>query len=517
VLFSPRPALLTIAPTRPAWSWRAALAGLLLLGAATRLVRLTVLPAFLDETWYISWSQKLTAGMSLVRPWLAGKGLPIFLNALVLPLAGGHDLAASRAVTAALSLLTVAAVFFLARRLYDDRTAVVAALLYVFCPFALFHDRLFLADAALTAFFSLALVASIDLARSGRRRDGVLCGLALALATLSKANGVLLLFVPAAAWLALARPLRRSAAALAAAGAVALTLLAVPMWVFVRGTDAVRVSLGGGEPPLGRVARNIPLLAEWLWTWGTAPLCVLAAAAVTLAVVRRHAPSLFLVSVALLPLAALVLTATTWYPRYVHFVAVPALALAAHALVRLVDALPARAAPSGSARAAVLAGATLAALAPALADDWRLWTDPLRARMPPTDRFQYVEGWPSGYGPRETVALVRRERELRPEGLTVVLRSRAVPPTQLALAVAFRRDPRVRIEDLPLDDAERSLPLLEQWARERPTLVVVSLVDGGHPLPTGTWGGLRVEPVGETRKPGGAPCDAVYRVTPLER
>ena len=137
--------------------------------------------------------------------------------------------------------------------------------------------------------------------------------------------------------------------------------------------------------------------------------------------------------------------------------------------------------------------------------------------MPAVDRFQYVDGWPSGYGVRDTVALVKEERARHPEGLTIVVRSRAVPATQMALSVAFRRDSGVRIEDLPLDEPAKSLPLLEQWARERPTVVVASLLDGGRRPPSETWGRLGVELVAETHKPDGQPCDAVYRVTPRAR
>jgi hypothetical protein len=491
---------------------RAAVVGLVILGIASRLFRLTVLPPFLDESWYISWAMKLTSGMSLVRPWLAGKGLPIFVDALVLPLASGHDLAASRAVTVAFSAVTVAAAFALARRLYDSRTAVVAALFYVLCPFTLFHDRLFLADAVVTTFVALALVASIDLARDGRLRDGARAGLALALGVLSKASGVLLLFLPAAAWLAFARPLRRSAPALAAAYAVALGSIAVPLWIFLRGTDAVRVALADGSlSPLDRAKHNAPQLAEWLWTWATPPLCLLAVLAIVAAALRRHVPSLFLAAVALVPLAALVATATTWYPRYVHFVALPLLVLAARGVVVLVDLAPGRL--TAGRRAVLLGAASLGALVPAVANDARLWSDPRLARMPSVDRFQYIEGWPSGYGGRESVAAVKAERARHPDGLTIVVRSHALPATLMALSVAFRRDPGVRIEDLPLEDEARSLPLLERWARERPTVVVASLIDG-RPLPGGTWGTLRVETLAETRKPDGQPCDAVYRVSP---
>ena len=41
--------------------------------------------------------------------------------------------------------------------------------------------------------------------------------------------------------------------------------------------------------------------------------------------------------------------------------------------------------------------------------------------MPGPDRFQYVLGWPSGYGVRDTVRLVRQELQQHPDGVTVVV------------------------------------------------------------------------------------------------
>ncbi len=498
--------------------WRLTLAGIVVLCAASRLVGLSALPQFLDESWYISWSWKIVSGMSIVRPWLSGKGISSALNALVLPWAGGHDLEASRALTVAFSLVTVVAVLALARRLYDDRTATVAGLFYVFCPFTLFHDRLFLADSVSSTFVALALVGSVNVARQGRTRDGLLTGLALTLAVLAKANALLLLFVPAVAWLALARPLRRAWRALVLAYVVPLLLLAAPLWVFFQRTSAVRLATAlGTDSALERVARNLALVGEWLWVWGTAPLCALALAAVALALVRRHAPGLLLVAVGVVPVGLLLPIATEWYPRYVLVVALPGLILAAHAVVGVVDLVSRRRALSPRGSALLLSAATTLALVPALANDFWLWTDPREARMPVIDRFQYVEGWPSGYGVRDTVALVKEERGRHSAGLTIVVGSRSLPATQMALSVAFRRDPGVRIEDLPLGQPVRARPLLEVWARERPTVVVASLLDGSTSPPPETWGRLGVEVVGETHKPSGRTCDIVYRITPPVR
>ena len=89
-------------------------------------------------------------------------------------------------------------------------------------------------------------------------------------------------------------------------------------------------------------------------------------------------------------------------------------------------------------------------LVPALRVDHALWTDPSRAAMPEPDRFQYVLGWPSGYGVRDTERLVRDELARHPDGLTVVVhanRYQNLRVTPLDLALAFAREPRVRLED----------------------------------------------------------------------
>jgi len=45
--------------------------------------------------------------------------------------------------------------------------------------------------------------------------------------------------------------------------------------------------------------------------------------------------------------------------------------------------------------------------------------------MPSLERLQFVDGWPSGYGVRETLRFVGEELARHPEGLTVVVNSRA--------------------------------------------------------------------------------------------
>jgi hypothetical protein len=421
---------------------------------------------------------------------------------------------ASRQLTAAFGALTLLATWGLARRLYDDRAAIVAGLFYVLCPFTLFYDRLVLTDPVMSTFSALTLLASVRLAQTGRAHLGVLAGLALAATVLTKALGVMLFFVPAAAWVALAGPRRRGIGALALAYAVAAGLVAWPLRIFFGVSVAVRQAVGDsvGEPLEG-LARNLSAAQEWVLGWWTLPLLLLALLGTAAAIVRRQPSGLFLAAVWVLPLAVLLPTATHWYPRYLLFMAVPTLILAARALTDLTSWAAERLRPiSPLGRLALPAAATLLVLVPSLRIDSHLWTQPHRAPLPAIDRLQFIDGWPSGYGVRETVAFLTGELERHPDGITVVMNSGSRPTTRLALNVASRREPRLHRRDLPLHDSG-VLPLLERWARERPSLLVVSPMRRGRARPSPrAWGHLVVGRALETRKPNGDLCDQIYRL-----
>jgi hypothetical protein len=153
-------------------------------------------------------------------------------------------------------------------------------------------------------------------------------------------------------------------------------------------------------------------------------------------------------------------------------------------------------------------------LIPSLRIDPYLWVEPSRAPLPTIDRVQFIYGWPSGYGVRETVDFIAQALERHPEGIILVMNTRSRPTTRFALNVTFRDEPRLDRRDLPLHDPARALPLLEKWAQQRPTFLVVSPMRGSQPRPSPeAWahlgGGLGLE----TRKPNGDLCDQVYRLT----
>src|SRR5262249_27591935 len=293
---------------------------LLALYLASRLAALTSLPIFFDETGHIRWAIWISQGQKIDKPWQYGKGLPIFANALVFPWARGHYLWASRGMTVAFGAGTLLGAVLLGRRLGGRPAGLLAGLVYVACPYALFYDRLALTDPALGTFAVLLAAFSLDLAEKWRMRDAVATGLALALGIFSKALGALLFFAPAAAILIVAPRRLRRPAPLLLAYAVAAGLTAYPLLRYVQVTATLRAAVAKPDAPLlARLAATVPLCASWLWTYWTPGLLALALCGLVAMVAVRSRPVLFVAVLMVVPLLALSAVGDIWFPRYLVF------------------------------------------------------------------------------------------------------------------------------------------------------------------------------------------------------
>jgi 4-amino-4-deoxy-L-arabinose transferase-like glycosyltransferase len=439
----------------------------------------------------------------------------VWLGALVTPLASDL-LWANRCLSVAFGLLTLIATVAIADRLFDRRVGLVAGAFYLLCPFTLFYDRLALADACLSALFALTLLLSLRIAAEPRLRFGILAGVVMALGVYTKAPGVLLFAVPLATAVVLGQG-RRAWRALLTAYAVGAPPAAYALWRFVttRNTaDMVGIATRNEQPFLARSAANLAEAAGWLWAFWTPTLVILGLAGLAIALVRGRREGLLLAALAAFPLVAFGLTLSRWLPRYLLFGSAPFLVLGAWALCLVVDR--ATTARPGGFRSAALAVAAAAVLVPSLRFDLALWTNPPRAPLPALDREQFVVGWTSGYGIRDTERLVREELARHPEGVTVVVhanRFRTLRATPMALGLAFAREPRVRLEDWDLGHPS-AVPALEAWTAAGPALLVVPRADPLVPPPDMAPFAPLLTPVATTRKPDGRPCDDVYRLGP---
>ncbi|HEY8149481.1 MAG TPA: glycosyltransferase family 39 protein [Vicinamibacteria bacterium] len=480
---------------------------LLSLYLASRLVGLMALPMFLDERIHLRWAYWIEQGRRLRVPLLAGRGLSVYLLAGIAPHAE-DPLRAGRLLTVAIGLVTLVAGYRLALRLTGDRrVADLTALFYIACPFTLAYDRMVLTDAFLSAFTALTLILSVRVAEEPRWSTGAALGAAIALGILSKATGLLLFAVPVLALVLVARTRRPVLGPVGLAFALASAVVAYPLWLFFRKTDELVGAIGVRENETsfsGNAAANLGLAAEWLWAYWTPGLVVLALAGLAVAGGKGRRAA-FLALLAVGPTVAFVTVSGIWYPRYLLFTTVPLLPLSAWGLVGVIDLVRERGRLPAGAAAGLGMAALVLALAPAARFDLALWTDPVRAPFPTIERFQYVTGWPSGYGMRDSIAFLRLERERHPEGLLLVTPGPST--TASAARLLWARDPAVEVRHVDPTGADPAA----LGGSDRALFVIVSLVEGVR-LPE-PWA-RDLAPAFASFKPDGTATDQIYRAVP---
>jgi hypothetical protein len=362
-----------------------------------------------------------------------------------------------------------------------------------------------LSDVYLSTFAALTLLASIAVAREPRPVTGMWLGLALAGCVLSKVPGLMLAPLPLAA--AFLLPPRRPGLgrALALAYAIAAVLAAYPAWYFLAHSGQVWKAAGAEEDvEVGHLlVDNAGDAVRWLWAYWTWPVILAGLAGLVVGVARRRGPELLLAAASLAPVAVFVAFSFYWYPRYILFATVPFLVLAARVMTRIAE----RAARAGG-RAPVWLGALLAlVLVPAVRFDAALLEDPATAPLPRLERFQYVDGFSSGYGCAEAVAWLRNELAAHPGTITVAAETPGRRTLFLGLRTYFMNEPRAEVLWIdPIAPVGRDM-LLER-ARAHPTfLVTASKEEAGA-----RFDALGAVRLAQWRKPNGVLAGELYQV-----
>ena len=342
--------------------------------------------------------------------------------------------------------------------------APVAALLAATCPYLVFYDRLtapdslFVTESVLAAWLSLRVARAAWAPHGGARAAagaGAALGGAIGLAMLTRQNfSYLLWLLPALAFFAW-RPEESSVPGRAAARRFLLSLLvtipvAAVLWspyllasspwdVLTRIFYHPRY-VGGSTTAAGWLVRSLGHLFEmlspagWYVTYLTPPIALLALGGL-LWMFRRGAGRLagFLLGWSLLMLTPLALFAGVLFPRYGLPAAVPLLVAAAYPLAGVW---------SGGRRAVAAASALVLAIAWPVAASTRQWLDWRRQPFVDVDRAQFVRGWTAGSAIEEAIDFIRDRSREKP---LVVINLLGDLSPNLAVTVAFERDPRVRV------------------------------------------------------------------------
>jgi len=376
-----------------------------------RISNLYSLPVFVDEANHLVWSQRLSVGNTVYPLFMDGKFLMGVIVALFRPLGPG-PLWIARAAVGLTSILAVASCIAAGSLLGSRRAGLLAGLLYALLPQAVFHERQLLADPLMATFGSLALVFTLQLAKKSRWPQTVPLAVSLAAAFLAKFFGGLYAVFPllAAAILPRSRDERRRVSGwqfIAIGLAVVAAALFVGALYSRLGYDDQKLAgqqIGFvGCPPLlcrgdaaaqiDNLQRALRTLADLVQPYFGWPIIAFACLAWPLSPDQPRKKTAWLTLGAAGTLVAFVAIARDIPPRYVAFVCLPVVVLAAHGLLSAASRFNRFASPVAYLFA-------IACLWP-MGNTTAIVVNPANANLPNLDRQQYVTQDSSGGGIRE--------------------------------------------------------------------------------------------------------------------
>ncbi len=394
-------------------------------GFGLRAINLLALPIFSDEAIHISKALLARSGQlneySLFSLAIDGKTLHGWLLATLYNWVGSNNLLIwARLLSALFGVVTLLTCYKLTERLFSVQAGLLAAGLWAITPFTLWHDRMALVDSLMATMVGLVIYFSVrllDLQRVGPiLAYSLLAGLALSGAILTKLPGVMIGAAPVLA-VFLLPPSRLRLGLLPRLiplyGVAGLTTLGV-MSLFKGEWGGIQKREKVTQVGPDLLWHNLTLLAEWSYNYLTVPLLLIVVLGVGWAVYTNRQVGGYLLLIALSLTVVFVVLAGTWFPRYIVAFWIPILTLAAggisYGLARL------------KSRSSLLLGLALLGLLtlPALWFDYLALSDPAQAPIPTFDRFQYVEGWPAGYGLTEVGQFLEGEQKQASRPLTVL-------------------------------------------------------------------------------------------------
>lgn len=380
----------------------------LLLLSACAFVRLLALPPFEDEGTQLHWIRRAIEAREWLLPMHDGKPLEAWPMIPLVSL-GWPPLVVMRALHVVAGMLGAVLLYRLALHVMTRGAAVVCSALFAICPFVVYLQRLALSDMFLCTAGIAVLLSVLRLLEAPTWRRTTVLATTLVIVAFCKlpVGFVFMICMPVAISLAPAEQRRqwigrsRFLQLFAAHAPASLLLLGMAIAAVVQvhrghapnfgledllGLGAGRYSNITADTGVARPRLLQELAAQLSWTvTGIGGVGVLASA--LLGDWRQR----WLICVAAIPMLGIGLLAGFWFPRYLLFT-LPALLVSAVCGWQTLAMRAGRLASSVRYGVVIICGVIMAHQSALI-----IW-DPVLARWSPVDRFQYFEGWSSGYG-----------------------------------------------------------------------------------------------------------------------
>ena len=392
-----------------------------------RLVYLNRLPIFTDEAIYLRWAQIALQDSSWRFISLTDGKQPMFIWFSVIFLKLIHDpLIAGRLVSVTSGFFTLIGLFFLSYELFKNKTiSFLTTILYVFYPFAQVYDRMALMDSLVGSFSVWALYFSVVLVRRVRLDIAYTLGFIIGGGVLTKTSNffsIYLLPITLILFDFKKKPVSKRFSAWVFYAFISFcvsyglynVLRLSPLFEMINAKNAIFVYPFSEwlRHPFTFFVGNLNGLFSWVTQYLTLPYMILILIALIL-IKKNIKEKTLLVLYFLLPFTALALFGRIIFPRFIYFMSLYLLPLAAWGLNYVIN----EALRYSENKNKIVATKILVPLIvfvfiwyPGFIS-FQFANNPINAQIAQADNGQYVNSWAAGWGVKESVSFFRSQSQ----------------------------------------------------------------------------------------------------------
>ena len=398
------------------------LAAIVLIGFAGRLANPLVLPIFVDETFHTKAGAYVVDGTNSLF-FLASEGRILYswvLSAVYLFTGLDNLLLWGRWLSAFTGLVTILVCYKIGERLFSARGGLIAAGLWAIIPYSFWHERMSLVDPMSATFIGITIYFTLRLLEVSKPRQvllfGILTGLALSAALLTKLLSLLMLPISGLLLIFIYSP-RRWANYLPRIGITYATYwLSTIFFVsqYQGDWDSSHRFSYVGSPTFNDMLNSVSEFVQWFYAYVTPPLLLVCLIGIGWLFTQRWRIATPLVLSTLFAIVPLFLFSRLFFPRYMLYIMLPLIVVAAGGLDLIFNKLRQhRMIKWGYIGLAIV-------LLPALWFDYLAVTAPVEAALPQLDKVQYQIGMSSGKGASEASDFLLKEQAVRQQPLAVL-------------------------------------------------------------------------------------------------
>lgn len=426
----------------------------------SRLIFLESLPIFNDEAMYLNWGRLIVKDPIenfLISLTDGQQPFFIWLTALSYWLGGNNFLFAGRMISVFSGLGTMFLIYLIGKELFNQKTGLMAAFLYLVQPFTLWYDRLAIKDSFLMFLAGLTVYFTLRLAKTGVWKYAWGVGIALGIALLTKSIAYFfVVFFPLTFFLMYESKTRPGfvktqflqifwGLIVAFLGQSLLYLSPLSSRIGQKNSVFLLSLSELWQLPMSLWRNNLYSTIIWWWQYYRLPLLIMGVFGFMMLIKKhRWRQLLVLSSWIFLPIVFEIFTAKIYIPRYFLFTYIAFGLLVAYGMKQCLSFFKAK-----------LAKTLLVVLLilPSLSLDAKIIFSPEIAPLPQVERWQYFEGWPAGYGLKDVVFHLENEYLRKNKKITLITEEETLVSSGLPLYLTAYPDLKVE----PVFSLEESL------------------------------------------------------------